>query len=62
MKRLDVPSIVLIIFAILNAIAIGWIVSFRAMLTQVTFYLLLAAIIALTVTMISLGELYEYLI
>ncbi|NHJ49272.1 MAG: hypothetical protein FK733_15900 [Asgard group archaeon] len=62
MKRMDVPSVVLMFMAILNAIAIGWIVSSRSLLTQSTFLMLLGAILIVTLTMISLGEFYEYLV
>jgi hypothetical protein len=59
---MDLPSIFLMLFALLNIIAIGWLISARLLIIQKYFLLMLAGAIVFTLTMISFWELYEYLL
>jgi len=59
---MDIPSIFIIFFAFLNALALIWILGYKGDFRRTTLFLFLGSIILFTVTMISLWELYEYLL
>lgn len=62
MKRMDIPSVFILFFAVLNALAISWMLVFKDNFRRTSLFLFLGSIILFTLTMISLWELYEYLL
>ncbi|NHK30786.1 MAG: hypothetical protein FK730_05505 [Asgard group archaeon] len=62
MKRMDIPSLFIGFFAILNALAISWMIGYRSEFTRTSLFLFLGSIILFTLSMISLWELYEFLL